>query len=124
MSLRTSLTELGEMCDAIGIIEQGKLITRDRLADIQSELRPHIDVVLRLIGSGERLGTWLADRPNVSHIQASDRVVRFQLAGETEQRQASLLKEIVDAEFPVTEYTTERRSLEDVFLHITNGIVQ
>jgi ABC-2 type transport system ATP-binding protein len=118
------LTELGEMCDAIGIIERGQLIISGSVAEIQAQLRPHIDVLVQLTGEGERLGTWLAERAAVSHVQASDRVVRFQFQSSDEQAQAELLRSMVLAEFPILEYSTESRSLEDVFLQITTGAVQ
>ena len=118
------LTELGEMCDAIGIIERGQLIISGTVAEIQSKLRPHIDVVIQLISRGDELGQWLQKLNDVANIQASDLVVRFQFSGESGHPQANLLKSIVNAGFPVLEFSTESRSLEDVFLQITTGAVQ
>ncbi len=118
------LTELGEMCDAIGIIECGSLVVSGTVADIKARLRPHIDVIVSLIDRGQELGAWLEGKPNVSHIQAMDRCVRFQFDDATEAPQAALLSAIVGAGFPILEYATESRSLEDVFLQITTGAVQ
>ena len=118
------LTELGEMCDAIGIVERGQMLVTGTVAEIKARLRPHIDVVIQLIDRGEGLGEWLASKPNVLKIQASDRIVRFQFATADEVEQALLVNSIVTAGFPVLEYGTESRSLEDVFLQITTGAVQ
>jgi ABC-2 type transport system ATP-binding protein len=118
------LTELGEMCDAIGIIERGQLIVSGTVAEIKARLRPHIDVLVELIGQGDNLAAWLIDKPHVSQIQASDRIVRFQFESDDAQAQAEMLRAIVSAEFPVLEYSIESRSLEDVFLQITTGAVQ
>lgn len=118
------LTELGEMCDSIGIIERGKLIVSGTVAEIKSKLRPHINVLVQMIHSGQGLGQWLVDKPRVSNIQASERVVRFQFACDDLQLQAELLRSIMSANFPILEYSTESRSLEDVFLQITTGAVQ
>lgn len=118
------LTELGEMCDAIGIIERGQLIVSGSVKDIQARLRPHIDVRVQLADRGQELGQWLEGRPHVSEIQSSDRVVRFQFASSDQQEQSGILRAIVLADFPVLEYSTESRSLEDVFLQITTGAVQ
>ncbi len=118
------LTELGEMCDAIGIIERGELIVSGTVAEIKNKLRPHIDVLVTLIGGAELLAKWLEGKPYVTHIQPMDRLVRFQFENESEQLQAELLRAIVQADFPVLEYATESRSLEDVFLQITTGAVQ
>ncbi|MEZ6133356.1 MAG: ABC transporter ATP-binding protein [Pirellulaceae bacterium] len=118
------LTELGEMCDAIGIIECGQLIVSGTVAEIKAKLRPHIDVVISLIDDGNSLGQWLDGKPNVSHIDVQGRKVRFQFATDSEQVQAEMLASIVSAGFGVLEYATESRSLEDVFLQITTGAVQ
>ncbi len=118
------LTELGEMCDAIGIVERGQMLVTGTVAEIKARLRPHIDVVIQLIDRGEGLGEWLVSKPNVLKIQASDRIVRFQFATADEVEQALLVNSIVTAGFPVLEYGTESRSLEDVFLQITTGAVQ
>lgn len=118
------LTELGEMCDCIGIIERGQLLVTGSVAEIKARLRPHIDVVIQLIDRGEALGEWLKDKSGVYHIQATDRTVRFQFDGQEPHDQAQLLRSIVIAGFDVLEYATESRSLEDVFLQITTGAVQ
>ncbi len=118
------LTELGEMCDAIGIVERGQMLVTGTVSEIKARLRPHIDVVIQLIDRGEGLGEWLVSKPNVLKIQASDRIVRFQFATADEVEQALLVNSIVTAGFPVLEYGTESRSLEDVFLQITTGAVQ
>jgi ABC-2 type transport system ATP-binding protein len=118
------LSELGEMCDSIGIIERGKLIVSGTVAEIKTKLRPHIDVLVQLTDGGEQLSHWLAGKPKVANIQVSERVVRFQFACTDPQLQAELLRAIISANFSVLEYSTESRSLEDVFLQITTGAVQ
>ena len=118
------LTELGEMCDAIGIVERGQMLVTGTVAEIKARLRPHIDVVIQLIDRGEKLGQWLLSKPNVLKIQAAERTVRFQFSTTDEAEQAELVNAIVTAGFPVLEYGAESRSLEDVFLQITTGAVQ
>lgn len=118
------LTELGEMCDAIGIIERGELIVSGTVAEIKARLRPHIDVLIKLTSRGEDLGEWLKQAPNVDHIAASQQIVRFQLSSTEADHQVELLRAIVLADFPVIEFTSESRTLEDVFMQITTGAVQ
>ncbi len=118
------LTELGEMCDAIGIIERGELIVSGTVAEIKNRLRPHIDVVVTLVDNGAGLQSWLESRSHIAEIQASDRVVRFQFLTDSQQLQAELLRDIIQSGFAVLEFSTESRSLEDVFLQITTGAVQ
>lgn len=48
------LTELGEMCDTVGIIERGRLLAVGKVTDIQAQLRPHIDIMVELLSGGDR----------------------------------------------------------------------
>ncbi len=117
------LTELGEMCDSIGIIERGCLLAVGSVAQIQNHLRPHIDIIVELVADAERLGHWLQGKSDISAIKVEDRTVRFQLANNA-HAQASLLRSLLNEGFEVLQFRTEVRSLEDVFLQITTGAVQ
>ena len=117
------LTELGEMCDTIGIIERGKLLATGSVAEIQAKLRPHVDIMIELLRGGQRMAAWMTGKAEISQIQLSDRVVRFQFMGDG-TGQASLLRSLVNEGFEVVEFRSEARSLEDVFLQITTGAVQ
>jgi ABC-2 type transport system ATP-binding protein len=47
----------------------------------------------------------------------------FSFTGDREA-EAQLLRAIVEAGFPVVEFGAKHKSLEDVFLHVTEGRVQ
>ncbi len=80
------LTELGEMCDTVGIIERGQLLAVGKVTEIQAKLRPHTDIMVELLAGGDRLGSWLAGQPAITEVQATDRVVRFQFTGDPQIR--------------------------------------
>ena len=117
------LTELGEMCDTIGIIERGKLLATGSVAEIQAKLRPHVDIMIESLSDGQRMAEWLAGKAEISQIQSTDRVVRFQFMSDG-AGQASLLRSLINEGFDVIEFRSEARSLEDVFLQVTTGAVQ
>jgi ABC-2 type transport system ATP-binding protein len=117
------LTELGEMCDSIGIIERGKLLACGSVAEIQAQLRPHIDIMLEVAARAPELKHWLQAKPGITAIEASDRIVRFQFLGDA-TGQAQLLRSLVHEGFELLQFRTESRTLEDVFLQITTGVVQ
>ncbi len=117
------LTELGEMCDTVGIIERGRLLAVGKVADIQAQLRPHIDIMVELLSGGDRLGAWLKSQPAIAGIQATDRIVRFQFTGD-QQGQSQLLRSLISEGYELLQFQVEARSLEDVFLQVTTGAVQ
>ena len=118
------LTELAEMCDTVGIIERGRLVAVGSVEEIQRQgSEPQNFVEARLLGSLDGLGTWLAARPAVSQLQLDGDTACFLHAG-TQEAEAALLKALVEAGFPVLAFGSRRRSLEDVFMQVTEGLVQ
>ncbi|MGE3640954.1 MAG: ABC transporter ATP-binding protein, partial [Pirellulales bacterium] len=63
---------------------------------------------------------WLAARADVADIRGETELVTFNHLGDRAS-EARLLREIVEADFAVVEYGTRHKSLEDVFLHVTEG---
>lgn len=118
------LTELAEICDVVGIIEQGRLLAVGTVEEISGRARsPHRQVEVRVLDGVESLAGWLAARPEVGPIETGRRVVSFLHAGD-EAAEAGLLREMVQAGFRVAAFGARARSLEDVFMHVTEGKVQ
>ena len=96
------LAELQQMCDAIAVIEAGQLLASGPPGRILAQL-----------GVGRSV-----------RVRFGDGIVEeFPVAGDDEQ-QALLRKLIVDDDRAVLEFTTVDKNLEDLFLQITQGIVQ
>jgi ABC-2 type transport system ATP-binding protein len=117
------LTELAEMCDQVGIIEQGRLLAVGSVAEIQRTQRTHSDVKVRVLGGGAPLCGWLEQRDDVEQIEVDGELVHFSHQGDR-RAEAALLKEIVEAGFDVIEFGCKQKSLEDVFMQVTRGAVQ
>jgi len=117
------LTELAEVCDKVGIIEQGKLLAVGSVDEISAKTEIISRVRLRTLNDNPRLLEWLAKRDDVSDVVEESGVVTLTHNGD-EAEQAVLLKEIITADFPILEFAAKAKSLEDVFLHVTEGRVQ
>jgi len=118
------LTELAEMCDVVGIIEQGRLLAVGTMDDIQARVAPmRTTVQVRVLGGAAGLGRWLADRSDVGDPRVDGELATFLLDGDREA-EADLLKAMVDAGFRVAAFGSRRQSLEDVFLQVTEGLIQ
>ena len=126
------LTELAEMVDRVGIIEQGQLLAvgtvdeilnrpseNDGIAGEQTKARIH----LQLLDTDPRVETLLQQNEWVSEVRTVGREIKFQFAGNPEQ-QAELLKTLINNECRIVEFASQRRSLEDAFLSVTKGRVQ
>jgi ABC-2 type transport system ATP-binding protein len=117
------LTELAEMCDQVGIIERGQLLATGTVEEIQRGHATTSEVRVRVLGGGHPLSQWLSEREDVSDISVDGELVRFSHEGGREA-QADFLKELILADFRVSEFASHQKSLEDVFMHVTRGIVQ
>jgi len=117
------LTELAEICDRVGILEQGRLLAVGTVEEISAQAQVCGLVRLRLLRDAESTTHWLAAREDVFDLKREGDLVTFSHAGDRDS-EAALLRAIVEAGFPVIEFGARRRSLEDVFLHVTEGRVQ
>lgn len=118
------LTELAEICDIVGIIERGRLIAVGKVDEIQQQGRsPQNLVEVRLLDGVDGLAGWLTGRDGVSEIRADGNTVRFLLRGD-EAAEAKVLRKMIERGFRVIAFGARRRTLEDVFMQVTKGLVQ
>ncbi len=117
------LTELAEMCDRVAIIEQGRLLAVGSVAEISAGVQVQSTVHVRVLEGAERLQNWLAARDGVSELRTDGTLAVFDYAGDR-AAEASLLRAMVESGLPVIEFGAKHKSLEDVFLHVTEGRVQ
>ncbi len=117
------LTELAEICDRVAIIEQGSLLATGTLDEIELGAQRQSDVKVRVLGGADALSRWLADRDDVTGITVQGELVQFSHAGDR-STEVALLREMVLAEFAIAEFGCKPKSLEDVFLRVTEGRVQ
>lgn len=126
------LTELAEVCDRVAIIERGGLVAVGTVAEISSRVEEEVSVRLRVLASDgapseAAAARWLVDREHVDRVAETKDGITFTLSVEPNHRDgelAKLLAELVASGFRVTEFSSRGKSLEDVFLHVTNGRVQ
>lgn len=117
------LTELAEMCDRVGIIEQGRLLATGTVDQIRQTLKQSSDITVRIVGDPSAAMTLLSRLDAVEDLRFEDGVVHFAILGGDES-QVLVLRQLCDARIDVLEYSSRDESLEDVFLQVTQGRVQ
>ncbi|TWU39169.1 ABC transporter ATP-binding protein [Novipirellula artificiosorum] len=117
------LTELAEMCDSVGIIEQGHLLATGSVDGIQRQRAQQRELTIRFLDRIDQAAAQLQTRPGVGKPIMDGHWLRFEFEGEAEE-QADLVAWIVGQGFRVTEVVSHKKSLEDVFLQVTEGLVQ
>jgi ABC-2 type transport system ATP-binding protein len=117
------LTELAAMCDCVGIIEHGELLAVGTVEEIEKEQRTQSIVKVCVLERSEELVNWLGTHDGLNDVQVDGGWVKFAHAG-TRESEAELLRAMIEAGFPVVEFGSHVKSLEDVFMHVTKGRVQ
>ncbi|MCT6924148.1 MULTISPECIES: ABC transporter ATP-binding protein [Bacillales] len=116
------LPELAEMCDEIGVIDNGKLIAHGNVATIQAQLQGEKRIVIKVTERLQEVRAFLEEDPKISSIDLieSKLEIEFNYRG-TDEEQVALLKRAVLADLPIYALIEEEKDLEDVFMAITKG---
>ncbi|MFO0913972.1 MAG: ABC transporter ATP-binding protein [Pirellulales bacterium] len=117
------LTELGEMCDRVGIIEQGKLLAVGSVEEIQRGAGQQREVLVRVLSNVEGLLVWLTEHVAALEPRCEGNAVKFAHAGD-QHDEAKMLRQLIEAGFEVAEFHSHKKTLEAVFLDVTRGRVQ
>ncbi len=122
------LSEVADICTSIGIIEAGRLIAHGDMAEMKRQLRTHRLIQLRALGDTLPLQAFLLSRPEVHNVTlGSDAdlppgTLRVDFSGD-DNALGQLLADIVTQKLPLVGFFEETGDLEDVFLHVTQGII-
>ena len=116
------LPELAEMCDEIGVIDNGKLIAHGNVATIQAQLQGDKRIVVKVAERLQQVRAFLEEDSLVSSIAVNDTrmEIAFTYRG-TNAEQVTLLKRAMLADMPIYALSEEEKDLEDVFMAITKG---
>ncbi|MGE7909253.1 ATP-binding cassette domain-containing protein [Lysinibacillus xylanilyticus] len=116
------LPELAEMCDEIGVIDNGKLIAHGNVASIQAQLQGEKRIVVKATDCLNEVREFLEEDPLISSIDVMDNrlEIAFNYRG-TDDDQVALLKKAILANLPIYALSEEEKDLEDVFMAITKG---
>ena len=110
------LSEMQLLCDRVGIINNGKLIsvcTMDELEKMNSASRYFIKV-----SDTEKAKTLLESNENVSDIDIKDGSISAEIS---EEDIASVVRLLVTGGVDISEVKKNESSLEEVFLQVTGG---
>ncbi|MGH8910143.1 MAG: ABC transporter ATP-binding protein [Egibacteraceae bacterium] len=119
------LSELGELCDRVGIIEAGRMLAQGTPDEIRHVARASVAVVARVLGGEEALmrAARVAAEAGAQAVRAEDGLLRAELADgqrSAEEAAADLLAALVAAGVRIADYREQQGSLERLFLKVTD----
>lgn len=121
------LTELAELCDAVAIIEKGKLMASGAVEEIARAARADKLLHIRLLTLDEetleRTTAALNAYPGVADIFDATGGVEVAFTGD-DAATSGLLRHLIQQEIPILSFAEAASDLEDIFLSVTKGEVQ
>ncbi|WP_243014960.1 ABC transporter ATP-binding protein [Brevibacillus borstelensis] len=115
------LPELAEMCDVIGVIEEGNLIAFGKVEEIYARMQEKRVLRIRLVDRMEDALTHLKQQPLVSNVTREGNWAVVGFSGH-DQQQVELLRSLALAGLPVAAFNEAEGNLEEIFLEITKGV--
>lgn len=112
------LSELGEICTNLGIIEKGHLICQGTVEEIMDKISGNHPLVITLLNKKEETIKILKENINVGKIDANENKITVAFNGDDNEC-SDLLKKLIMQNIPVVSFNREVSSLEDVFIKIT-----
>jgi ABC-2 type transport system ATP-binding protein len=117
------LPELGEMCDAVVVLERGRRVVSGTIAEIQKSVQHEQAVTMRVLGDVDAAERFLLTWPGVGGVQRDGARLTFPFGGD-EAQLGELLARAITAGVRVVEFTRTEADLEDIFLKTTKGNLQ
>lgn len=114
------LSELGEICSKVGIIQNGKMVCQGTVDEVTLYATGSAPVTITVIDEVDRAIKIIKEAPTVRNVSADEnRIIASIIGGDIEAK--NLLKSLVIQDIPVISFTKAVGNLEDVFIQITEG---
>ncbi|MEM6258181.1 MAG: ABC transporter ATP-binding protein [Planctomycetota bacterium] len=111
------LTELADMCDAIGVMRQGKMIVHGRIDDIVKKVQPKRVIEIDCPGGAASAAAQLHGRPGVAATSHVGDTVLVDFTGDDNEL-PRLLTFLVGGGVAVTRFVEKRFGVEDIMLEL------
>ena len=113
------LSELGEICTDIGIIEKGHMVCQGKVDEIMNRVSGNYPIIINVLKEPEKVVKILKENPKVERVYYEEIKVIAYFNGSDEES-VELLKNLVVNNVPVISFNKQQHSLEEVFMKITN----
>jgi ABC-2 type transport system ATP-binding protein len=117
------LPELQDLCNTVGIIEQGELIYAGPWADIVNKARGGMVLHVKVADNPAAAGALLAQNPNIENVAQNNGFIEVSLKPGVEDY-TFVPQQLVQSGFRLTMLREEEVNLETAFMRLTKGMVQ
>lgn len=117
------LSELSEMCNSIGIMNRGQLVTAGLIEDIMRQLAAGTHIHIRVVSNMETAVRVMKEYAGVTveSVRENEMIISF---GGSDEEISGLIGGLIQNQVVVTDFHREEGSLESLFMQLTGGGVQ
>ncbi len=114
------LSELGEMCDSLLFINNGRIVHHGGSDDLRrgADTLGGVLYDVQVDGKPDLVSDWCVLQPNVEFLEARKLGGRIRIDTEDATKAADVLARMVKDGLRITEFHREQRNLEDAFIDI------
>ncbi|MGP0066301.1 MAG: ABC transporter ATP-binding protein [Isosphaeraceae bacterium] len=115
------LPELADICNKIGIIEQGCLLINDKVSEVMKQVRTDIVLNIAVTDRMTDAANMLESQPEVENVQDKNGVLVVKL-NEGVNQYGFLANRLIEQGYDLTLFKEDEINLETAFMHLTKGI--
>ena len=114
------LSELSEMCNSIGIMNHGQLITAGRIEDIMQQISGGSRIHIHVASEIEPAVRMLKEQAfvTVESVRENELIITF---GGTDEEVCALIGRLIQNQVILTGFHREEGNLESLFMQLTGG---
>ncbi len=123
------LADVAEICTFVGVLEAGKLVANGNLEELHLRYIPRRKISISVLNSGQPVQEILEKLPGIQSVipvnhqpSAQRQTYSFEFQGD-DQELSKVLRHLIQLDLAVLHFSEDNRDLEELFLHITKGIV-
>ena len=116
------LTELSDVCNAVAIMEKGRIVASGTIQGILERLQPKRAYAVTVLDRAEEARGIIEGSGAASSVSCADHTVRFHLEGPVEGV-PRIVKALSDGGIPIVGLEEVKENLEGLFMQLTRGEV-
>lgn len=114
------LVELGEICDRVGIIDKGRIVTQGTIDEIMAEAGGSNVIEVNVIDNIEEASNIINSQKGIQNLKIDGKSIIANLNG-GEEEAYNLLKILISNNVKVSSFRRKEGNLEDLFIQITEA---
>lgn len=117
------LSELSEMCNSIGIMNRGQLMTAGKIEDVMQHFAGSSKLHIRVISDMEPAVRMMREQAGavVESVRENEIIVAYR---GTDEEICGLMRNLLQNNVMLTDFYRESGSLESLFMQLTGGVAQ